>query len=513
MSHIPPASETARRRANAFLAVAADFHLGQLETEQRHPATAELAQLAKNDLPRALDILKNIETDMLGRMVAYHERLRPLAAEIEDTLKNGNRVFFYGCGATGRLSLSIEHIWRALHGADAEKTNAVQGFMSGGDVALVHSIENFEDHPEYGARQVREAGFGARDLLIACTEGGETPSVIGATEEAARLSARAPFYLYCNPTDVLMRTVERARRVLSDARIRSICLSVGPMYLSGSTRLQASSALMLAAGGGLMEGAQDVRPLQEFLERCDIGFLQSFIEEESRAYAQGDYLLYETARYAMTVLTDTTERAPTFSLRGFENGNDLAPAPSLSFLRLPAAQDAMAAWRAILLREPVALEWNELNGAASHARLAGFDFSAHALCAREKITAPHHLHRFSIARAGDDMTFALGALTHSIRVAPLHPLHEHVFLKILLNMHSTLVMGRLGRYESNVMTWVKPSNNKLIDRAIRYVRFLLEQDGKPPPSYEETCLALFAQMETMQADQSIVMLTKRALEG
>lgn len=44
-----------------------------------------------------------------------------------------------------------------------------------------------------------------------------------------------------------------------------------------------------------------------------------------------------------------------------------------------------------------------------------------------------------------------------------------MFLKVLLNKHSTLVMGKLNKIKSNLMSWVRPSNNKLIDRAIRYI--------------------------------------------
>ena len=54
---------------------------------------------------------------------------------------------------------------------------------------------------------------------------------------------------------------------------------------------------------------------------------------------------------------------------------------------------------------------------------------------------------------------------------------SHLILKMILNLHSTLLMGRLNRYESNIMTWVKPSNNKLIDRAVRYAGQILKQDG------------------------------------
>ena len=29
-----------------------------------------------------------------------------------DTLDNGNNIYIVGCGATGRLSLALENLWR-----------------------------------------------------------------------------------------------------------------------------------------------------------------------------------------------------------------------------------------------------------------------------------------------------------------------------------------------------------------------------------------------------------------
>ena len=48
----------------------------------------------------------------------------------------------------------------------------MQSFMAGGDIALVHSLEGFEDYPEYGARHLRQLGFSENDLFIGVTEGG-----------------------------------------------------------------------------------------------------------------------------------------------------------------------------------------------------------------------------------------------------------------------------------------------------------------------------------------------------
>lgn len=500
---------TARQKADDFLAVAAKFQLGSLPTEQRHPLTYELADLSRSDIPEALRIMTKIDIGVIKDVLAKAPELKKLEASIRDTFAAGNRVFFYGCGATGRLSLSIEYIWRFIHRGRPEANN-VMGFMSGGDLALVHSIENFEDHPEFGARQLREIGFGQHDLLVSCTEGGETPSVIGATEEAARISSRKPFFLYCNPDHALHEQVERSRRVLENDRIEKICLFVGPMALSGSTRMQASTALMLGAGASLLQA--DIAEFLSFVQKTDLSFLQDFIAEESRIYAAGEYLLYETNDYGMTIVTDTTERSPTFSLLAFENVNDPARAPALSYFTLPHTGNSEAAWQALLLRDPIAIEWDELRAVAGRDRLIGFDFSAQARQQREKRTAPAKLHTFRIERQGNEMQFSLGNLRHNVDVTSLHPLFEHLFLKIALNMHSTLVMGRRGRFESNVMTWVKPSNKKLIDRSIRYVEYLLHHQNIMQFSYADICHQLFEEAERMTPAESVVLMTVESLK-
>ena len=508
----------ARQKADAFLRVAHEFQLGALPTEQRHPETFELAQLARENLPEALRILKKIDCDVVRTVLGKAPELKRLEHAIGDTLARGGRIFLYGCGATGRLSISVEHFWKSVHRGQPE-ADSVLGFMSGGDLALVHSIENFEDHPEWGARQLREIGFREGDLLVSTTEGGETPSVIGCTEEALKISSVKPFFLYCNPDHVLHEQVERSRRVLENDGIEKICLFVGPMSLSGSTRLQATTALMLGVAHALLqnrraaERAPEMGEFLSFLESFDFNFLKPFVEEESRAYANGDYLLYETNRYGITILTDTTERAPTFSLMGFENQGNPERKPSLSYLALPGTQGAENAWREIVLRDPIPLDWPELVAIAGRERLLGFDFSAGAREQRAALTAPKALHTFRITREGEEMVFRLGNHEARVNVGGLHPVFEHLFLKITLNMHSTLVMGRLGRFESNVMTWVKPSNNKLIDRAIRYVEYLLHHEKIFHFSYEEIAEQLFAETEGLWANESVVLKTVKALRA
>jgi len=507
-------SPQAKKTADEFLKIAPDFKLGSLPTEMRHPDTIHLAEMSHTDIPSALRLLQQVDHKSLSHILEKKEELEGLCSAISDTFASGGRVFIYGCGATGRLALSLETLWRARAKSPEEKDRVV-GFMSGGDLALVHSIENFEDHPEFGARQVQEIGFGSQDLLISCTEGGETPSVIGATEEAAKISRRKPYFLYCNPTKILEDTVERSRRMIRNEGIEKICLYAGPMSLSGSTRMQATTILQIATGWALWKAAGEEFSLSKMLERLqsvDYALLAHFVELESKAYQEGNFFLYQTSQYGITLLTDTTERSPTFSLPGFENTLESAKKVSLAYLSMKGARDSREAWEALLHREPRALEWEVLGGIASMRRLMGFDISLQAKASREDRIGEKKQLIFTIDREESEMKLSLEGVSVSFSVTGLSLLEEHMLLKLLMNAHSLLVMGRLGRFESNVMTWVKPSNNKLIDRSIRYVSYLLEKDVKEKFSYETLCYQLFQEVETLKEGESIVLKTVAAIK-
>lgn len=82
---------------------------------------------------------------------------------------------------------------------------------------------------------------------------------------------------------------------------------------------------------------------------------------------------------------------------------------------------------------------------------------------------------------------------------------------MILNSLSTLVMGRLRRYEGNVMTYVRASNNKLINRAIRYVDLLLKNKNIELP-FNTFAHYLYEMIESTPADQSVVLATVMEIE-
>ena len=505
-------------RAREFLAISSQFRLGDLPTEQPHPLTRELSSLAKDNLPKALSILDRIDCNALETVLKKSKLIELLAEKIQATISSGRNIYLCGCGATGRLSLTCETLWRRLYkGTHLE--DRVRSFMAGGDVALIRSIENFEDHPEFGARQLEDAGFGDGDLLISTTEGGETPFVIGATERASVTSSNKPLFLYCNPDEILVKCAERSARVINNPQIDKINLYTGPMALAGSTRMQASTVLMAAVGLALLNFMEpekikeEIERLLLFRQNLDCSFLEDLIKKESQYYESGDYLLYETEiPLAITILTDTTERSPTFSMIPFENNFDKSDHTSLCYLYIPEAHDSLSAWNALLCRNPRPLCWEGFEKIAGKNRLEGFDFSSKVLV-RRSLWLPNALHhRFRIDHTGNKLIFQLENIHKEIDTHSLTDFDVHLSLKMILNAHSTLVMGRLGRYEGNLMTWVRPSNNKLIDRTIRYAGHLLEIMGIHK-SYDTIAESCFKLMDNTACDRPLVNAIVKDLTG
>ena len=476
-------------KVTEFLKISSQFRLGHLTTEAPHHLTQEMSHLAQNDLASALHVLHQVDLLALTVLERALPALWELHQKVATTFKRGNDVLLVGCGATGRLSLVIETL--ALQ--EKRYPGRVRAFMAGGDYALVKSVESFEDRTHYGARQLHDLGFKDGDLLLAITEGGETPFVIGACNEAARVGKESPWFLYCNP-DMALEGLDRCREVLNNPHVKKLNLTCGPMAITGSTRMQASTVQMAAAGLAILHDWPTKQALGDFVARwresysqLDLTGLIPFIETEAATHAAKGTTTYSSeAALAVSILTDTTERSPTFSQPAFENIQE-AGAPSPIYLSVVGSKTSPQAWEHLLGRAPRCLEWEELNGRINMSVLAGFDISEAAIERRGGDVVEFKLKNGCVSwqRAG---------FSWSQPLLDMSALTTHLQLKMALNMLSTLMMGRRGFYLDNVMSWVRPSNNKLIDRASRYVQLLAGRRGTLL-NYEETVRLVMEEMD------------------
>ncbi len=499
--------------ADDFLVICEQFKLGKLPTESQHPSTLNLSSDALTNVSAAIQTIKDIDYGVFLEVQKKLPELKLLKEKVATTINNGGNIFLCGCGATGRLSLALETIWRHQHKNNSTLESRVISFMAGGDVALIHSVEKFEDFPEFGERQLMELGFKEGDLLISTTEGGETPFVIGATEAASRVSSNKPFFLYCNPDEILAKTAARSKNVILNPDIFKINVTVGPMALTGSTRMQATTILMYYVGLAMWYYDREfslieleVKNIISFIEKTNFDFLKPFIERESAIYKEEGYIFYETDTYlGISILTDTTERSPTFSLYPFENQKDDDKNPSLSYLYFKKSKDRATAWSDLLLRSPRTFYWPEVTAQTSGERLDGFDFSEKFPELRATyLKNKHHHFKIYFNEPKNQIYFELDDLSYTLDLEVLNFLSTHLVLKVLMNNLSTTIMGRMGRYESNLMTWVRASNNKLVDRAVRYATTLLAQKGIDVP-YEKLVHSCFKLKDQIPRDQALVL--------
>jgi len=568
-------SETSRQRAESFLRIAPQFKLGGLVTESSHPVTRELSQTAAESIPAGLRLLFEADADVVAK---YREMVRSgrfpgIARTVVEALKGGGRLFFNGCGSTGRLSIQLDSIWRdfwqkqaarGLAGA-AEWENRTFSVMAGGDFALIKSVEGFEDFTQFGRKQIADLGVGKGDVTFSITEGGETSHVIGAAWEALDRGAKV-YFVYNNPDETLVGTVKRSREVIQEPRIEKINLTTGPMAITGSTRMQATT-IQLAVMVTVLEMA--IRMLMTEIEpggpcaldpeavpatflakleemhatlRSDAlcESLGSLVSLEESVYRSGRKNSYFADGLGIDMLTDTTERSPTFCTPPFRKFDDPQATESWAFLFVPYA-DTPDAWRHILKREPRCIDWSDddVRSLVEPEQAERSIQVVHSIGTNE-------LMRFKVGLdglpcrplgAGDSAVALLapgdqdredgfpwvqlsaakdaGAATGVICVhkagactAPMEldvlvdvPVPETDLLlngvtrcgvKMLLNAASTCTMVRLGRVMGNTMIYVVPSNLKLIDRTTRYVQALTGL------GYEEACHLVHEVLEYVQ---------------
>jgi len=382
--------------AKHFLEHETPFHLGEMLTEQSHPATRLLSQTLEKDTAEGLKLLLRVDDDLppvIDRVLASKE-FRKLRTDIYETLRTGNRVFFSGCGATGRLSILLDAAHRKFCAKSAARfpehgkffsilSEQTQAVMTGGDFALIRSVESFEDYISFGERQVQDAGLGPNDCLVAISEGGETSSVIGTIHGALAVGCRAHF-MFNNPAELLVRKVERSRNVIADSRVNGLDLATGPMAVAGSTRMQATTMEQLIAGLAfeaalcdylaeqlpasilqilvpeMMSPEEGARRFQQLLDRLrlpeNVQALAAWVEFEKDIYAESGLVTYFPDEYMIDIFTDTTERAPTFMLPPFRSTLEPENPVSWAFVKDPL-RETDAAWRNILGHEPRCIAW------------------------------------------------------------------------------------------------------------------------------------------------------------
>ena len=560
-------SETARAKARDFIDNEKQFQLGFLPTEQSNPITATLEEDFKRSTLAGVQCLQRGDRQMpiVMRHVFASPEFRALVDAMIETLTAPNsqlptpnsqlpRIIFSGCGATGRLSILLESMWRDFFHRRAAELTAEElkladrsaSIMTGGDFALIRSVEFFEDYAEGGRRQAEALGVGEGDTFGAITEGGETSSVLGTLKYAAEQGARC-FLVFNNPACLLRSHLDRCREAIDNPKVTVIDLYCGSMSVAGSTRMQATSSEQLLCSCALEAALCHVLPrfAKETAPDYTLAFenllsglespegrtgLVKAIEFEKGVYEKGGRITYIADKCMLDLFTDNTERAPTFMIPPLRSSREKNLAQSWAFVKNPL-HPTEKCWHEMMRRAPRCLEFTS-DDARSLGMPQSFIDNPPLIKYSDLITymignepAPERIEGFARAAAvvlrvpGETQDFAAAAdrlaaawpervmfhigcpplTTNDCRLTTIHvdfpiadsPLEiwKHLAVKLAFNCLSTGTMAAMGRIAGNWMSWVSMSNKKLIDRCIR----LLVELGRI--DYEKAAATIFAAQE------------------
>ena len=236
--------------------------LQKIATEQRNPNTTHIDTLSTLEMVRLI----NQEDQKVALAVA---QVAPEIARAIDVitrqLSQGGRLFYAGCGTSGRLGILDAVECPPTYSTDPE---LVQAIIAGGYPAIFQAVEGAEDDFDLGRRDLQERGFASQDVLVGLAASGRTPYVLGAMGYARELGA-AVIAVTCCPGSEVDRMADIG-----------IAPTPGPEVITGSTRMKSGTAQkmvlnMLSTGtmiklgkvyGNLMV---DVKPSNEkLIRRC-----------------------------------------------------------------------------------------------------------------------------------------------------------------------------------------------------------------------------------------------------
>ena len=558
---------TPEEASKDFLENEKQFHLGVIPTEQSNPITKNLSATIARDTASGVKLILKADKYIpnKAREAFKSKEFKALVNDILFAMENKKKVLFSSVGASGRMAITLDSDWRKFWTdlvevlplrrselvALAEVTDS---HTTGGDRALVHSVENFEDYLTFGRQQVVEANVGPGDVVVALAECGLSASVNGAALQGEENGCQT-YYLYCNPKEILYKHLDRVKESFDREKIVKIPLYVGNMAVAGSTRMQVTTVELLVAGAALETASYEYMKkhfsedelkvvnengfgalsLEEYaaaheslIKQLSSGKalkgLAQAVELETSTYNDNGLITYLTHDYLLDIMTDTTERQPTFTLPPFKRFGDKKAQNSWAYVKDPLYPNTVA-WQHVFRREIKGLEWTKEDYIRLHAdaqivnnppKISGSDilnynigneeddsrysrFPARLLCidindsANEKVLAyfNEHKEKFSegyVIRLGD---IKKGKKADKEILIPVKlprtctDLMSHLLVKLAFNVLSTATMAKMGRVYGNWMVQVLPTNKKLIDRSTRIIANL----AKIP--YEQANLEFF----------------------
>ena len=193
-------------------------------TETRNSLSNNLDEMS---ISRIIQLINNEDKEIPNIIGQNLDIIKNVINNIINTFESNGRLFYVGCGTSGRLG-----VLDASECPPTFKTDPsdVQGIIAGGYDALYKSIEGAEDSFEDGQSIIIDKKIKSSDSVVGISASGSAKFVLGALSQSFNFGAYTCL--------ITFNDFNNDKSYINDI----ISYNLGPEIISGSTRMKAGTA-------------------------------------------------------------------------------------------------------------------------------------------------------------------------------------------------------------------------------------------------------------------------------
>lgn len=195
-----------------------------LKTEMRNEKTIHIDTMTTGQM------LKVMQEENLNAVDAVGSELVNIEAAVDgifERMKEGGRLFYVGCGTSGRIGVIDAAECPPTYGVSPD---LIVGVIAGGDKAIRTAVEGFEDSWESGYKELFKYQLTEKDSVVGISAAGGAAYVLGAFSAAKEAGA------------FTVAITSNVGSPVTQAAMVSICPDTGAEVVTGSTRMKAGNS-------------------------------------------------------------------------------------------------------------------------------------------------------------------------------------------------------------------------------------------------------------------------------
>lgn len=195
-----------------------------MNTECVNPNTKNISNVSTKDM---LTMINDEDATVAKAVKESIPQIAELVDAAVKTLENGGRIFYCGCGTSGRLAVADATECPPTYGVSPDLVTAI---IAGGSGAMANALEGCEDSRERGVQAFLDANVTENDLVIGISAAGRAPFVLAFMEKGKEIGSTVAAIVNNEGTDM--------------AKIADIAIVTltGAEVIKGSTRMKAGTS-------------------------------------------------------------------------------------------------------------------------------------------------------------------------------------------------------------------------------------------------------------------------------